>query len=311
MRLIPSRLTAVVCGVGVALYACALAGTFSSAGLARQTRTPADGVYSAAQATRGQQVYETQCVACHGKALEGGVGPLLVGDGFLGAWGGKPLADLVDKIEKTMPLQAPGTLSHQQSIDVSAFILQFNKFKPGGELTGGNLAQVSMPAARTAPAGATASGVALTPTANLAQLMRAVTFPNANIIFNVQVKEPVTSRPAQPVPFDYVLWGNAQYYGWQAIDQAALALIESTPLFLLPGRRCENGQPVPINNADWKPFAQALVDAGQAAFKASQSRNVDAMIAISERLNLTCENCHKRYRDGTAEGTSRGAQRCT
>jgi hypothetical protein len=35
------------------------------------------------------------------------------------------------------------------------------------------------------------------------------------------------------------------------------------------------------------------------------------MVEISERLNTTCENCHKRYRDGAAEGTSRGAQRCT
>ena len=311
MRLIPSRLTALTGGVGVALYLCALAGTFVPAGLARQARTPADGVFSAAQASRGQQIYETQCMSCHGKVLEGGVGPLLTGDGFLGAWSGRPLTDLVDKIEKTMPLQAPGTLSRVQAIDVTAFILQFNKFKPGAELTAANLAQVSMPA-RAAAAGATATGgITLNPSANLAQLMRAVTFPNANIIFNVQVKEPVTARPAQPIPFDYVLWGNAQYYGWQAIDQAALALIETAPLFLVPNRRCENGQPVPLNNADWKPFTQALVDAGQAAFKASQSRNIDAVIEVAERVNLACENCHKRYRDGTTEGATRGATKCT
>ena len=150
----------------------------------------------------------------------------------------------------------------------------------------------------------------LTPTANLAQYMRAITFPNANIIFNVQVKEPITARPASPIPFDYVIWGNAQYYGWQAVDQAALALIESTPLFMMPGRRCENGQPVPLDRPDWKPMVNALVEAGQAAYRASQSRDVDAVVKVAEQVNDACANCHKKYRDVGAEGSGAGAARC-
>ena len=35
---------------------------------------------------------------------------------------------------------------------------------------------------------------------NLAQLMRGVTFPNANILFNVQVKDPAKDKPAMPMP---------------------------------------------------------------------------------------------------------------
>jgi hypothetical protein len=140
--------------------------------------------------------------------------------------------------------------------------------------------------------------------------MRAVTFPNANILFNVQVKDPAKDKPAMPIPFDYVLWGSTVYYGWQAVDQAALAIVETTPLFLLPGRRCENGRPVPVERADWKQYTSSLVDAGRAAYRASQSRNVDTMNKVAEQLNEACAACHKVYRDGAREGNSSGASRC-
>jgi hypothetical protein len=140
--------------------------------------------------------------------------------------------------------------------------------------------------------------------------MRGITFPNANILFNVQVKDPAAHKPEMPVPFDYVQWGTTVYYGWQAVDQAALALIETAPLFLVPGRRCENGRPVPVDKADWKQYTAALVDVGRAAFKASQSRSMDAVVDVASQLNDACANCHKVYRDGTAEGQGRGATRC-
>jgi hypothetical protein len=95
------------------------------------------------------------------------------------------------------------------------------------------LTQIAFPAAQAAAgAGAVSSFAAA---ANLAQLMRGVTFPNANILFNVQVKDPGKDKPAMPIPFDYVQWGSTVYYGWQVVDQAALALVETAPLFLLPG----------------------------------------------------------------------------
>ena len=112
--------------------------------------------------------------------------------------------------------------------------------------------QITFPT-RAAPV--TAGGaVSFAPSSNLAQLMRAVTFPNANILFNVQVKDPAKDKPAMPIPFDYVIWGTTVYYGWQAVDQAALALVETAPLFSAPGRRCENGRPVPVDRADWKQY---------------------------------------------------------
>jgi mono/diheme cytochrome c family protein len=275
-----------------------------------QVRTVAGGAYSSAQATRGKQIVDAQCVTCHGASLEGQVGPPLAGDTFLAAWSARPLADLLEKIEKTMPPQQPGSVTRPQAIDVVAYLLQSSKFPAGAsELNAAALGQLAFPAARSAApaAGATAS---LAPTANLAQLMRAITFPNANILFNVQVKDPGGPKPGMPVPFDYVAWGGTVYYGWQAVDQAALALVETTPLFLVPGRRCENGRPVPVDRADWKQYTNALVDLSKTAFKASQSRNADTVNKLGEQLNDACANCHKVYRDGAQEGTSAGAARC-
>jgi S-disulfanyl-L-cysteine oxidoreductase SoxD len=310
MRLTPSGPPAGRYALSFGLYACALVGALSPTGYAGQLRTVTDGVYSGQQAQRGQQIYQAQCETCHGKTLEGAIGPSLAGDGFLSIWSGRPLVELVDKIEKTMPLQQPGSLSREQATDLAAHILQVGKFPAGqAELSAAVLGQVAFPAARTSPAPA-ADASSFAPSGNLAQLMRGVTFPNANILFNVQVKDPGTQKPSAPVPFDYVLWGSTVYYGWQAVDQAALALIESTPLFLLPGRRCENGRPAPVDRADFKQYTAALIEVSRVAYRASQSRNVEAVVKITEQLNDACANCHKVYRDGAQEGSSAGAARC-
>jgi len=297
---------------GFASCVSVVAVALSATGQAGQLRAVTDGVYSAGQARRGQQTYEARCVMCHGAMLEGVVGPPLAGAAFLSAWNGRPLADLVDRIQKTMPLEQPGSLSRPQAIDLVAHILQAGRFPAGrAELGAAALGQIAFPAAPASPAPAAAGGVpALTPAANLAQLMRGVTFPNANILFNVQVKDPADYKPTPPVPFDYVQWGSTVYYGWQAVDQAAVALIESTPLFLVPGRRCENGRPVPVDRADYKQYTAALVEMGKVAYRASQSRDVEAVTKIADQLNDACANCHKVYRDGVQEGASAGANRC-
>src|SRR5688572_27343255 len=275
-----------------------------------QARSIADRVYSDSQATRGQQLYQKQCVSCHGATLEGVVGPPLAGEGFLSVWSSRPLGDLVNKIEQTMPPGQPDSLGRPQAIDLAAFMLRSGKFPPGpSDLGTAELGQITFPT-RAAPASATGATASLTPSANLAQLMRAVTFPNANVLFNVQVKDPAKDKPAMPIPFDYVIWGTTVYYGWQAVDQAALTLVETTPLFLLPGRRCENGRPVPVDRADWKQYTAALVEVGKAAYAAAQSRNADTVNKVAERLNETCANCHKVYRDGAKEGSVAGATRC-
>ena len=302
------RLTSIVA------TACAAAlAAFVPTADAQPQQSVTEGVYTADQAERGGPVYREQCASCHGDALEGLVGPPLAGDGFLAIWSARPVVELVDKIHNTMPLEAAAPLSRQESIDLTAYILQESGFPPGpAALADAGLAAIALPTAPGAAATAGGGDVPLAPLANLAQLMRAIAFPASNIVFNVQIKDPADDVPPPTAArsFDFVEWGSTVYPGWEAIDLAALALAESAPLFLVPGRRCENGRPVPVDRADWQEYTAAVVEAGRAAYRASQSRDWDAAIAVTDQLNAACDNCHRVYRDVGAEGRGLGADRC-
>ena len=109
----------------VALFALALA--------VAQTRTTADSVYTSAQATRGEAVYEKACSSCHAADLSGGgQAPSLSGKEFNDAWSGQSVGDLFDRIQTTMPADAPGSLKPAETADVTAFILSKAMF-PAGE----------------------------------------------------------------------------------------------------------------------------------------------------------------------------------
>ena len=98
---------------------------------AQQPRTAADGVYTDAQAMRGEVLSNAQCVACHGVMLAGDIAPPLVGQEFLTVWQKPPLADLFDKILNTMPADALGTLTRPQAADLVAYLLKANHFPSG------------------------------------------------------------------------------------------------------------------------------------------------------------------------------------
>ena len=110
----------------------------SSVAAAQAPTTTWDGVYTVAQAKRGDALYRTHCASCHGEALGGAeAAPALVGDVFNAAWEGAPLADLLERARATMPQNKPGSLSRQQNADILAFMLQVGKFPAGtAELDG-------------------------------------------------------------------------------------------------------------------------------------------------------------------------------
>ncbi len=103
-----------------------------------------DGVYNAAQATKGEAQYGAQCASCHGADLQGsGPMPGLTGDDFRKEWTGQTVGDLFDRIQTTMPGDKPGKLSPEVNADILAFLLKANGYPAGkGELTG-NVAALS------------------------------------------------------------------------------------------------------------------------------------------------------------------------
>jgi mono/diheme cytochrome c family protein len=95
-------------------------------------RTVWDGVFTEAQATRGAAVYKATCARCHGDALAGkdDAAPLS-GKEFMASYNGSPLSGMFTKIRTSMPDDEPGTLKPEETADVVAYILQFNKFPAG------------------------------------------------------------------------------------------------------------------------------------------------------------------------------------
>jgi mono/diheme cytochrome c family protein len=95
---------------------------------AQETRTVWSAVYSPAQAAVGRAHYDDSCSRCHAADLSGGVGGSLKGDIFIRDWGGRTLTDLFERIRKTMPRGAPGSLSDDAYLRIVTYILEANGF---------------------------------------------------------------------------------------------------------------------------------------------------------------------------------------
>ena len=132
--------------------------------------------------------------------------------------------------------------------------------------------------------------------ATLAQLMKGVLFPSSNVIFAAQGQNPAEVPPAKdPSSATDPLAGS--YGKWEAVENSSLAIVEAANLLSVPGRKCSNGLPAPIGNADWPKLVQGLREAGMAAYKAAQSKNQDKILDASDTLTTACANCHEKYRD--------------
>lgn len=119
----------------IAVSAFVISGVYAVS--AQQPRSQWDGVYTEAQVTRGNEVYNSRCAQCHMADLSGGEpeegipAPALYDEAFEGRWNSKTMKDFADKIHLTMPADEPGVLTMQQSVDALAVILQRRKFPVG------------------------------------------------------------------------------------------------------------------------------------------------------------------------------------
>ena len=82
------------------------------------------GVYSEAQAERGEGIQRRVCAACHSSG-DWAQGRILTG------WTGQSAYDLVTHLRNTMPLNAPGSLSMQEYTDIVAYMLELNNIPAG------------------------------------------------------------------------------------------------------------------------------------------------------------------------------------
>ncbi len=91
------------------------------------------GIFTEAQARRGQALYDSRCASCHGLRLDGGSADPLAGGKFMAKWGqGNHNVDELYYITRTqMPYGAGGTLSNRQYIDIVAYMLKANGYQAG------------------------------------------------------------------------------------------------------------------------------------------------------------------------------------
>jgi len=119
--------------IGLAITLGAVFGTLAPAAGLQDARTTWSGIYTDAQARRGQAVYDELCMSCHLRDLTGAdQSPGLVGPDFNNQWNDLSIHDLFERTRISMPADKPGTMKPEQVADVLAFILSKGGF-PAGE----------------------------------------------------------------------------------------------------------------------------------------------------------------------------------
>lgn len=99
-----------------------------------------NAAFTVAQADHGKQVYDANCSGCHLPGLDGSANPTanargtpLAGPRFIQDFGEQKVSALFNKMKRDMPAGKAGSLSDQEYLDITAFILQQNRHPAGTE----------------------------------------------------------------------------------------------------------------------------------------------------------------------------------
>jgi cytochrome c len=132
-----------------AVFICALC-VWRVAQASQERRSVSEGVYTAAQAMRGREIYRKRCVLCHlddgqgqaampviaGESLEregDAEAPAIAGEPFQKKWNGRTALALFGTMASTMPVGGVGSLSPAEYADVLAYLFVLNKYPAGTE----------------------------------------------------------------------------------------------------------------------------------------------------------------------------------
>jgi cytochrome c2 len=124
MRRLAGTRTTTAVGSAVALCLLLAAAAVPRAAGAQAAKSTTQGVYTLAQATKGRNVFNGACLGCHTTATH-------MGPAFELRWFGRPLAELYGYLSNLMPKSAPGTLTEDEYIWVTAYILKLNGMPAG------------------------------------------------------------------------------------------------------------------------------------------------------------------------------------
>jgi mono/diheme cytochrome c family protein len=129
--------------LGVLLALCLPVSTAAWSAQQSAPKTIWDGIYTEAQAQRGEQLFKSECSYCHRVDLSGGffdngtgraatlAGPRAFGSSFEERWKDQTVGDMVATIAATMPQQRPTSLSVQTYVDIVSYLLAKNQIPAG------------------------------------------------------------------------------------------------------------------------------------------------------------------------------------
>lgn len=217
--------------------------------------------FSADQATRGADLYQQNCAACHLADLTGSFeAPNLADTSFRSNWADRSVEEFVDMLQRTMPPQAPGSLDQSQYLDISAFLLEANNIGASAtalSLSAGNVLFLDTEAgtagvleqrtpvpgrAGTVPSPGTRNSVPEIATIYQSERARTRSFEPVNRFRNISNEE-----LANPPAADWTYWRRSpQSQGYSPLDQISTDNVGQLSLAWVWGMEPGRSQPAPL-----------------------------------------------------------------
>jgi mono/diheme cytochrome c family protein len=113
------------CALAISSVAQAQTDTTKADSTKKDSTTMAVTTVNDDQASRGLSVFTKTCSACHMKED-------MTGNDFKTKWSTRPVFDLFELIRTTMPDDGPGTMTRDQYVDVTTYLLRLNGAPSGG-----------------------------------------------------------------------------------------------------------------------------------------------------------------------------------
>jgi hypothetical protein len=133
-------------------------------------------------------------------------------------------------------------------------------------------------------AGASSSGRIAreaTEVATVKQIMDGIVMPSAQVVFDAVAIISTVEGTEERQPRTETEWA--------LVGASAAALVESGNLLMMGSRVRDKDE--------WIVRTRAMMDAAAVALKATEARDVEALFAAGENVNISCDSCHVKYQE--------------